>query len=428
MNWKETISLINTTRGTGDKKNLNRMRFLLKELGNPETDLPVIHVAGTNGKGTTCAYIAHSLARAGYKTGLYTSPHLERVNERIRINDCYISDQDLMALTGQIAPIIDHLEDCLGEKYYSFEILTALAFLYFQQAGVDFLVLETGVGGKIDATNVVPAPLVSVITSIGYDHTHVLGNTLEEITRHKAGIIKKDCPVVVGPLADHLLAIVKEVSKEMDSNLTIVHPDKFDIVHQTLDYQSFKYGGDLVLETQMIGNHQLINTTLAYEALKIVQQSYPDLTDLDILEGLKTTHWPGRMQKLSDQPVVVLDGAHNEIGVKALRQSIDHFFPGKKITYFAGMMVEKDFAKMFDLLGETADKFYLISPDLTRGFDVDQAVQSLTDKGYQASSVASLQAILDYINQQAKADEIIIIFGSLYLVGDFLKLYHEASG
>ena len=134
------------------------------------------------------------------------------------------------------------------------------------------------------------------------------------------------------------------------------------------------------------------------------------------------------MQKLSDQPVVVLDGAHNEIGVKALRQSIDHFFPGKKITYFAGMMVEKDFAKMFDLLGETADKFYLISPDLTRGFDVDQAVQSLTDKGYQASSVASLQAILDYINQQAKADEIIIIFGSLYLVGDFLKLYHEQAG
>ena len=427
MNWKETISLINTTRGTGDKKNLNRMRLLLKELGNPETDLPVIHVAGTNGKGTTCAYIAHSLARAGYKTGLYTSPHLERVNERIRINDRYISDQDLMALTGQIAPIVHHLEDSLGEKYYSFEILTALAFLYFQQAGVDFLVLETGVGGKIDATNVVPAPLVSVITSIGYDHTHVLGNTLEEITWHKAGIIKKDCPVVVGPLADHLLTIVKEVSKEMDSDLTIVHSDKFDIVDQTLDYQSFQYGGDLVLETQMIGNHQLVNTALAYEALKLVQQSYPDLTDLDILEGLKTTHWPGRMQKLSDQPVVVLDGAHNEIGVKALRQSIDHFFPGQKITYFAGMMVEKDFATMFDLLGETADKFYLISPDLTRGFDVDQAVQTLTDKGYQASNVASLQAILDYINQQARPDEIIIIFGSLYLVGDFLKLYHEAS-
>lgn len=427
MEWNDVISLINTTRGTGDKKDLKRMRRLLKELGNPELDLQVVHVAGTNGKGTTCAYIAHTLKHAGFKTGLYTSPHLETIHERIRINDDLISTEDLTALTERIAPIVAALEAETGERYYSFEILTALAFVYFKEAKVDFLVLETGVGGKIDATNIVEEPIVSVITSIGLDHTHVLGSTLEEIILQKAGIIKKGRPVVVGPLENKLIDLIGDVSKDLDSDLTVIDRRKFEILEQKISGQTFKYDGNVVLSTKMIGNHQLVNTALAYESLKIVQKYFTDLTDLDIVEGLKSTEWPGRMQTLSNQPLVILDGAHNAIGVQALRQSIDYFFPGQKITFFAGMMVEKNFSEMFDQLADVSNKFYLISPDLTRGFNVKEAVSSLTERGYQASSVESLEVIADYIENKAQADEIIIIFGSLYLVGDYLKLHHERN-
>lgn len=425
MEWTQVIQLINTTRGTGDKKDLKRMQCLLDELGNPEKDLQVIHVAGTNGKGTTCSYIAHTLHSAGFKTGLYTSPHLETIHERIRINGEYISTEDLISLTERISPLVDQLEFKMGVRFYSFEILTAIAFMYFKEKAVDFLVLETGVGGKIDATNVVEKPLISVITSIGFDHTHVLGNSLEEIARHKAGIIKESRPVVVGPMENKIINIMKEVSEDLDSDLTLVDTDDIEIINQSLEEQSFKYKQDVTLTTKLIGNHQIINTVLAYEALKILQLNYPYLTDDNIINGLASAFWAGRMQKLSDCPVVILDGAHNEIGVKALRHSIDYYFPGQKITFFAGMMVEKNYNKMFDLLKDVSKTFHLISPDLTRGFNVQEVVKDLNQKGYHADSVDSLEEILNYIDNEATEDEIIIIFGSLYLVGDLLKLYHR---
>lgn len=425
MKWTEVIQLINTTRGKGDKKDLSRMNRLLAELDNPQKGLNVIHVAGTNGKGTTCAYISQTLKNAGFKTGLYTSPHLETIHERISINGTNISTEDLILLTEEVSPIVANLEEEMNQRYYSFEILTAIAFLYFKKQKVDLLVLETGVGGKIDATNMVEKPIVSVITSIGLDHTHVLGETLEEITRHKAGIIKKERPVVVGPLNSSLIEIIEDMSNEMDSELTVVDKENINLIDFSLEQQTFKYKNDIEITTKLIGNHQLANTAVAYEVLKIVQKYYPKLTDLLILEGLSKTVWPGRMQKLYSKPVVILDGAHNEIGVKALRQSIDLYFPNQKFTFFAGMMVEKDYQKMFNLMGDVSNKFYLISPDLTRGFNVEEVVKTLNDRGYDADSVESLEEILHYIENKAAEDEIIIIFGSLYLVGDLLNLYHS---
>lgn len=425
MKWTEVIQLINTTRGKGDKKDLSRMNRLLAELDNPQKGLNVIHVAGTNGKGTTCAYISQTLKNAGFKTGLYTSPHLETIHERISINGTNILTEDLILLTEEVSPIVANLEEEMNQRYYSFEILTAIAFLYFKKQKVDLLVLETGVGGKIDATNMVEKPIVSVITSIGLDHTHVLGETLEEITRHKAGIIKKERPVVVGPLNSSLIEIIEDMSNEMDSELTVVDKENINLIDFSLEQQTFKYKNDIEITTKLIGNHQLANTAVAYEVLKIVQKYYPKLTDLLILEGLSKTVWPGRMQKLYSKPVVILDGAHNEIGVKALRQSIDLYFPNQKFTFFAGMMVEKDYQKMFNLMGDVSNKFYLISPDLTRGFNVEEVVKTLNDRGYDADSVESLEEILHYIENKAAEDEIIIIFGSLYLVGDLLNLYHS---
>lgn len=425
MEWTEVIQLINTTRGKGDKKDLSRITRLLSEVDNPQDDINVIHVAGTNGKGTTCAYISQTLKSAGFKTGLYTSPHLETIHERISINGVNISTEDLTRLTEKVSPVVARLEEEMKQRFYSFEILTTIAFLYFKEQKIDLLVLETGVGGKIDATNVVKKPIVSVITSIGFDHTHVLGNSLEEITRHKAGIVKKNAPVVVGPLKQSLIEVVEEVSNDLDSELTIVDESNIKLMEHSLAQQTFLYKDNVEITTKLIGHHQLSNTAVAYEALKIVQRNYPQLTDQLIIEGLYQTNWPGRMQKLYSKPTVILDGAHNEIGVKALRKSIDQYFPNQKITFFAGMMVEKDYKKMFNLLGGVSNKFHLISPDLTRGFNVDEAVKGLNQAGYAANSVESLGEILSYIENKATEDEIIIIFGSLYLVGDLLNLYHN---
>lgn len=423
MNFEEVISLINTHRGTGEKQTLERVQQLMDKIGNPEKKIKAVHVAGTNGKGTTCALLSSVLIESGLKTGIYTSPHLETIHERIKINKDMISTVDLIHYTEQVNPYVREIEEKRKEKMYSFEILTAAAFLYFVEKECDIIVLETGMGGSFDATNTVVDPIVSIITSIGKDHMHKLGNTVEEITVHKAGIIKKNTSVIVYPMRDSIMSVIENKALEMNAPMTLV--DKQDVIlksqdvnEQTFDYKMFKD-----MSMKMIGEHQLYNTALAIEGLMEVQKAGYPVSDQHIVQGIYKAEWPGRMEKISDEPTVFIDGAHNVPGVTALAKNIENLFPDEPITFFIGIMKDKEFMKMIDLAEDKASKMYILSPDEGQGFDPYEVTKDLRKLGYPAEAKESIEDIVHYIEHRAGKDEKIIIFGSLYLVGDLRKVF-----
>lgn len=425
MDFADVIGLINTNRGNGKKKNLDRMKQLLIELDHPEQNLHCIHVAGTNGKGSICAYISQILQEAGYRVGVFTSPHLERINERIQINGQQILTDDLIHLTETIQPIVARLEVDRGEKFYSFEILTAIALLYFQQQQPDIVILETGVGGRIDATNVIAKPLVSVIGSIGHDHMHVLGTDLTAIAQHKAGIIKSNCPAVIYPVQEEIRYIFADVSNELDAPLTQLDKNQVTIKASTYGQQVFDYKDWSDLMIQLSGIHQVYNAMVAVEAVHVLNRQGYAISTAQIYEGLSRTKWSGRMEQLSEQPFVLVDGAHNEEGVMMLSKSLEQIAPNKKWTLFVGMMADRNYMMISDQMGHIAGKCYVLSPDSERGFNPEQVADHLTESGTPTTVISNVQAIKQYIDTEATDDEHIVIFGSLYLVGDILTLYKK---
>jgi len=421
MNFEQAISLINTYRGKGKKDTLDRVQLLMDKIGNPEAKLKAVHVAGTNGKGTTCAFLSSVLIEAGLNVGLYTSPHLETIHERVKINDTMISTDDLIHYTELVAPFVEEVEEERKETLYSFEILTAVAFLYFVEKGIDILVLETGMGGNYDATNTIKEPIVSIITSIGYDHMYILGDTVEEIASQKAGIIKENRPAVIYPMEKSVIAVVKEKAEAVNASLTVLSYEDVDLKYQTIDQQIFDFKDFADVSMGMIGEHQLYNCALAIEGLKEVQKAGFNVSDEQIYRGIQTASWMGRMEKVSDQPVVFLDGAHNVQGVSALNKNITQLFPDEKITFFIGIMKDKEFMTMMNLIGHKAEKMYILSPNEGKGFDPYQVSKDLQKEGYPARALDSVDEIVDYIQNKAGKEEKIMIFGSLYLVGDVRK-------
>jgi len=421
MNFEEVISLINTHRGTGKKQTLARVQALMDKIGNPEKNIKAIHVAGTNGKGTTCAFLSSVLIESGVKTGIYTSPHLETIHERIKINEDMISTENLIQYTEKIAPFVQEIEENRQEKMYSFEILTAVAFLYFAEQKCDIVVLETGMGGKFDATNTITSPIVSIITSIGKDHMYKLGNTIEEIAAHKAGIIKKGIPVIVYPMEDNILSVIRDKASTVDAPMNLVEKQDVILKKQNVNKQTFDYKLFTNVSMEMIGEHQLYNTALAIEGLIEVQKAGYPVTNEDIIQGIDKAKWAGRMEKISDEPLVFIDGAHNVPGVEALSKNIDSLFPNETVTFFIGIMKDKEFMKMINLVEDKASKMYILSPDEGKGFDPYEVAQNLKKAGYPAQARESIEDIAYYIEHVSEKDEKIIVFGSLYLVGDLRK-------
>lgn len=422
MNLNDVIALINTNRGNGKKENLKRMMRLMDALDHPETGLSIIHVAGTNGKGSTCAYISQILQQATLNVGLFTSPHLESIHERIQINGQYIDTETLIDLTQIVKPVVDQLETQWQERFYAFEILTAIAFLYFKKQAVDIVVLETGVGGTIDATNIITHPLVSVITAIGHDHTHVLGSHLTDITYHKAGIIKPDCPVVLYPQSSIITDVVKEISHKLTAPLTCIDIEDICIHQSDIQQQVFEYRSWGPIKINMIGRHQIYNSVVAIEVINVVRKQGYRITDNDVLKGLAYTKWQGRLQLLQQHPLVLIDGAHNQEGVIALKQSITQLLPKTSITLVIGMMADKPYIDMIREMDSLAQRYILVSPSHERGFNVREVEHLIISKGKQVAIIDSVDDLLMYI-AEIDTDEPILIFGSLYLVGDVLAHY-----
>ncbi|SFC47887.1 dihydrofolate synthase / folylpolyglutamate synthase [Alkalibacterium subtropicum] len=415
---KDVIALVNTNRGNGKKESLDRMRTLLKKIGNPEQRLAFVHIAGTNGKGSTASFISQILIQANLKTGIFTSPHLEKVNERIRINDAFISDDDFIRTTEKVAAVVDAVEKECGERLYSFEILTAVALLYYKEQKCDIVVLEAGIGGRLDATNTIPVPEVAIITSIGMDHTKMLGNTLEKIAGEKAGIIKEKGEVVLPSFTPSIEEVFQIMSEAQQASIHKVDINDIKELNMTERGSTFSYKQFDKVTVSMVGKHQVSNALLAIEAALILKEKGYDLSDEEIIKGIKASYWPGRMEKIQDAPTIFIDGAHNPEGVERLRESIETLFPGEKLTIVVGMMKDKDYMRMIEELLPFTKKVYTVSPDPYRGFAPRVVARQLQEKGIEAQPFDSTRDLIAFLKSQTDTEEKFIICGSLYLIGD----------
>lgn len=363
MTYEEAMGLIHGADWKHAKIGLKRMRDLLNILGNPDRKCKYIHIAGTNGKGSAAAMTANILKEAGYKTGLYISPNIGDFNERIQINGNNIPDNQLKAIAAKVKSAILHMD----EEPVDFEIITAMAFLYFAEEKCDIVVLEVGLGGRLDATNVIDPPLVSAIMNIGLEHTEILGDTIEKIAGEKAGIIKKDSDVVIYHQSSEAESVFKEkfheVNREEKTNPTLVttEPERAELLSRNLTEQKFIYPlfYEDVMTLSLAGNYQIQNALVVLSIIKLLREKHGyNISNEAVKSGLLSTRWPGRFEVIHQNPTVIVDGAHNPNGVGALIKSIDTYFPNTKLIFVVGVMADKDYKSMIKLTNGYA-KIYI---------------------------------------------------------------------
>lgn len=397
--------------------NLDRMFALIESLGNPQTKYPIIHVAGTKGKGSTSALCAAGLKAAGYKVGLYTSPHLEDFVERIRVGGGPISHEQLADWVEEIKPHVARIE-----KLTTFEITTALAFMAFAKCGVNAAVFEVGLGGRLDATNVV-APKVSVITSLSYDHTTVLGNTLALIAGEKAGIIKEGAPVVSSPQKEEALEVLRRVARLRGCEFTLVGKDvTFEFVESSLEGQALtvhRPSSAVQFKIPLLGRHQLENAATAYAALKA---SGIPLTDEQIQTGFSQVQWRARFEVMRVEPPVIFDCAHNQDSFERLRETLEEYFPGKNAYLIFGASEDKNIPGMFAEMKPKIRKLIVTQADHPRALSVDQ-IRGLADQAGLESEAALpvREALRRALELSAKDGSIVLSAGSMFVTAEVMR-------
>lgn len=425
MNANNAIEKIHEFEKFGSILGLERMNMLLELLGNPEKDLKVIHVAGTNGKGSTSRYIYSVLKAEGYKVGLYTSPFLEVFNERIEMDGEYISDADLAAYTDRVLECVKVITQRGDQSPTEFEVITALAFLFFKEKGADFVVLEVGLGGRGDSTNVVEKPLVSVIVSISFDHTDRLGNTIAEIAAEKAGIIKQGCPVVTSATDQEALDVIKAAAEEKQClyfetrNVPVAVTEeklsgyKFDVIIQGAEFKD--------LEISMSGRHQIDNARAALAALNIMEMNGDISISREALyEGFKAAKQIGRFETMSaegQKPLVIIDGAHNEDGAKALRRAMETFCAGKKILMVTGMLADKDSESILREFTAITKDFIVTEPVNPRKLETSALKAKIEALGGRCKDAPDNGEACALAKSVFADYDVVLFAGSLYLIG-----------
>jgi dihydrofolate synthase/folylpolyglutamate synthase len=425
-------------RYSPDVFDLGRVRELLRSVGDPQQSYHTFHVAGTKGKGSVSALLASSLRAAGYRTGLYTSPHLLRFTERIQVDGAEISE-------GAIAELVEALRPKVAAVpgLTTYEIVTALGFMYFQREKVDCAVVEVGLGGRLDATNVV-VPIVSVITSLSYDHMHLLGNTLSEIAGEKAGIIKPGVPVVLAPQQREAELVVQRVAEQMGSPLVRVgHDWLFAPASRGLSGQSLSVwsaaeqplmdayvqsAGDDEwapprFDIPLLGHHQVVNAATAYAALQVANDRGLNVDAEAIRAGFRNVSWPGRFQILSQSPMVVVDSAHNRDSALKLRIALDDYFPGRPVTLVFGASADKDIQGMLDELAPRISRLIVTQAVHPRAADPDETAELGRGHGLRAEVVVPVAAALERALARARPDEVILAAGSLFVAGEVLAAW-----
>ena len=410
--------------------NLSRVRQLMSLLGNPEKQFPSIHVAGSKGKGSVCSFCSSALLAQGYKVGLYTSPHMVEFTERIRVNGEQIPEDELVDLLDEIKPFIESIP-----KITTFEIITALGFLYFARQKVDIAVIEVGLGGRLDATNVV-VPEVSVITQLYLEHTFVLGNTLREIAGEKGGIIKQNVPVVISQQTKEAEERLLEIASERKAPVYQVGKDyTYSLDRYDLDTQSFwvvetaRPNKKVHLKINLLGDFQLENAATAYAALDVLRKNGFDVSDDAIQNGFKQTEWEGRFEILQkDNPPVVLDSAHNKDAVIKLIQTVKKYFPNHKIVLIIGVSADKNIQGMLSEFGPYVRKVICTQSSHPRALDAEVLLGMAKDLSLPSIAISEVPDAFKKAISMARNDELVLVTGSIFVVAAARLWWREHKG
>ena len=453
MNYSEAREYWKNVNKLGSILGLNTIKELLKRLGNPQNELKVVHIAGTNGKGSIMTFVQNILMESGYKVGRYCSPAVFNEREIIRINDEYISEEQSADLLTRIKEKCDSMYSEGLPHPTSFEIETAEALMFFKEQNCDIALIECGMGGETDATNVFEKVLCSVIATISLDHTQFLGSTIEEITKVKSGIIKENCPVVMSKQTGEAESVIKKVCKQNNSKLII--PTEQDFENVEIDGLTTKVtykasnNKEYILNLQALGTYQIKNAKTAVEVALVLDKALTEKTNIcdesdknngtgmknninnsgntiekNIKKGIEKTVWPGRMEVISKEPLIIIDGAHNPGAVLELRKTLDLYFTNKRITFIMGVLSDKDFSKEAEIIADRAERIITITPNNSRGLDGHKLAETLVKYNHNVQVADSLKQAAEesiYTIKENRAD-MILAFGSLSYLGELKQV------
>ncbi len=402
--YLEQLRLVGSRFGTDCEKEL------LSLLGNPQDKLRFIHVAGTNGKGSFCSMMSSVLQKQGYKVGLYTSPYIVVFNDRIRVNGLPIAEDDINDLFLRVR----QKADTMKTPPSSFDFITAAAFLWFYETKCDIVVLEVGLGGRYDSTNVIKNSLLSVITGIAFDHTEILGDTIEKIAWEKAGIIKENCPALYGGNDEKALNVIKNECEEKHSELTVKNPDLLKILSTTLDGTEFEFDGKEYF-IRLLGLYQPANAATVLAAIDVLRKHGFEISETAVKDGLSSAVWQARFEKIADEPVVLYDGGHNPQGVRAAVESVRAYFGDKKINLLVGILADKAHGEMAEELAKIADRVICIAPPSPRALPAEALAEEFCEAGANARAANSIKEGVKIALSYKKP---VLVIGSLYSYND----------
>jgi dihydrofolate synthase/folylpolyglutamate synthase len=422
MNYQEALEYIHAVSWKGSVPGLSRITELMRRLGNPQLGTKYIHIVGTNGKGSTAAMLSSILTRAGYRTGLYISPFIIDFRERMQIGGEMISREELAAITEYIRPFAETMED----KPTEFEMITAIALFWFAKQGCDIVILEAGMGGEFDATNVIPAPEAAVFTNIGLDHTEYLGSTVEAIAATKAGILKPGCAAVLYPNAPSVEAVIRERCDALGVPLTVADPDDLIPLSHSLEGQRLSWRAQII-DLPLLGDHQRKNTSVVLAVVDALRTRGWEIPEEALLDGIRTVRWPGRFEVLRRDPLFILDGGHNPQCMEALLQTAEDYLAGKSLTVITGVLADKDYAAMYDRTAVLADRFFTLTPPNPRALSAEDLAAWLSRCGKPVTACKSVEEAVRAALSATPADGAVLAYGSLYLAAEIRRTAEQLT-
>ena len=413
MTVDEALSYIHSVSWMGTVPGLSRTQELLRRLGNPEKKTKYVHIAGTNGKGSTAAMTASILQQAGYKVGLYTSPYINCFHERMQVNGKMITDEELVEATEEVMPHAEAMEDHPTE----FELVSCIAFVYFAKQNCDVVVLEVGMGGELDSTNVIETPLVSVITNIGLDHTEVLGDTLEKIAGAKSGIIKGGHTVIYRA-SPSVEKVFEDKCASVGSQLHKADFDSIQLHSHGFEGQVFDACGYENIHLPLLGAHQMRNAAVVLTVISALQEQGYQISRQNVYDGMAKVSWPGRFELLRKDPLFLVDGGHNPQCIEALADNIRDYLAGRPLTVLTGVLADKDYNCMYARVAQYAREFVTVTPGSPRAMSAEDLKAYLSQFGKPITACDTVsQGVLTAIEKAGK-DGVVLAYGSLYMVGD----------